>query len=186
MDSLADQFSRMTVTATSPDGQISAEVSWEGRVLSLKFRPGAYHRYTEVTVAHQLAQTATLLWTRQRRYYREIIDATFENPIHDDAPDIDPRQRTYLDRLGKIIAEGASRDNSVRIRTEGMTRWEFTVAEGALRKLPEPEFVTQTSDAVAALLTHHRSQMLLLRDDVYGVVFPDLPWLTDANTPRER
>jgi hypothetical protein len=163
----------LTVTASSPDGQISAEVSWEGQVLSLTFRPGAYRRYTESILSHQLTQLATLLWTRQRRYYREMVDAAFDNPIHDDAVDLGPGRREYRQRLGQIVAEGASADRSIRVRTEGMRRWEFTIAEQTLRRLLEREFVGQLSGAVANLLASHQVQVILLKDEIYGLGLPD-------------
>jgi hypothetical protein len=173
----------MTVTAASPDGQVSAEISWYGEVLSLTFCRDAYRRYIEPVLAHQLAQLATLLWTRQRRYYREIIDATFDHPIHDDAADIDPKRRPYNERLSQITVEAESDDRAIKICTEGMQHWTFTISPGTLSHLPEDEFIARISKAARQVMTAYRGRMLRLREEFYG---PLIPGGIASGDPSER
>src|SRR5262245_26713198 len=107
MGDLADRLACIVVDASSPDQMISPQV--RGQDITVRFQAGAYRRYTESGLAHQLGQLATLTWTRHRRDYLETVDAYFEDPVDDDTPE----GREFQPRLEQLVVTGASGDRSV-------------------------------------------------------------------------
>ena len=168
MSDLASQFASTTITGTSPDGNIKAEVSWDGHIRSLTFRPGTYRDYSEQTLSRQLSRLATLLWTRQRQYYREFINAAFTNPIHDDAPDIDPHRREYRQRRDQIVATGQSADGLIRIRFEAGQHWRVHISEAALQRHTERSILADLSEATTQVVVACKTQVARLKKEIYA------------------
>jgi hypothetical protein len=172
MGDLEDRLARIVVDASSPDGMISARAS--GQDVAVRFQAGAYRRYTESGLAHQLGQLATLTWTRYRREYLETVDAYFEDPVDDDTPE----GQEFQQRLEQLVVTGGSSDRSVSVRSRGLVHWDFMIAAGTVARLPEDEFVTQLTVAVTSLLADHRARVFALRDELFDLGLP--PWARQA------
>jgi hypothetical protein len=165
MGELADRLLGMVVTATSPDGQIGARVSGQGRTVEVSFRPGAYRRYREDALAHQLGQLATLTFTRYRRQEDELVAAAFGGTAHEAGRD------GYQERLRHLVASAAG--DGIEITSRGLASWQVSIGTGLLRRLPEAEFVTALADAVGRLLNRYNAHVLRLKDEVFGLGYPE-------------
>jgi hypothetical protein len=166
MGELADRLLDLAVTATSPDGQVSASVQRQGRAVEVSFRPAAYRRYREAQLAHQLNQLATLTFTRYRRQEDEVLAGAL-GPASADGI----QHRRYRDRLARLVAKSSG--DGIRISSRGLVSWEVTLASGLLRRMPEPEFVTEMVGAVARLLDGYTAQALRLKDEIFDLGYPE-------------
>jgi hypothetical protein len=170
MGDLSDQLARIVVDASSPDGNISAQV--RGRFdISVRFVRGAYGRYVESSLAHQLGQLATLAWTRYRRDYVETVDRFLEEPVTDTGDPGSDRRR-YWERLEELVANGESPGGYLWIRSRALVRWEFTIADGTLRSLAEEAFVAELTGAVTDLIADYRAQVVLVTDELFDLGLP--------------
>lgn len=167
MGEVAERLEDLSVTVSSPDGNIEARVRG-GQARSLRFREGAYPRYTEAALAHQLARTATLLFVGHDRGVQEVMDkAGLHRPRRPSAA-IDEAQRRYLAALPEIYATGVGPRELVRLDATGLMHWRCEIAQGTLRFLSEPEFIAEVMGAGQALLRHHRYETALLRNEHFG------------------
>jgi hypothetical protein len=169
MGELVDRLERLAVEAWSPDGRMAATA--EGRYqVRLRFVSGAYRKYDEVELGHQLAQLATVLWTRYRREYTEIVAA-----FHDDddpATDEEPRDRIFRERLEQLDVSGTSAQGSIALRSRALVRWEVVVTEGTLRRLTEEQFLGELDSAIADILGDYQAQLITLTDELYDIGVP--------------
>jgi hypothetical protein len=157
----------LTVTVSSPDGNIEAQVIG-GQPRSLTFRAGAYQRYTEPTVAHQLARIATLLFVGRDREVQQVMeDAGLHRPRHPSEA-ADEAQRRYLSELPRVYATGQGPRGLVRLEATGLMQWRCDVTEGTVRHLSEFEFVAEVMGAARDLLQNHRYETALLRNEHFG------------------
>lgn len=167
MGEVADQLEDLSVTVSSPDGNIEAQVTG-GQARSLRFREGAYQRYTEAELAHQLARTATLLFVGHDRGVQKIVeDAGLHRPRGPEQA-IDETHRRYLAELPNIYATGLGPREMVRFEATGLVQWRCDIAQGTIRYLSEPEFIAEVIGAAQALLRDHRYETGLLRNEHYG------------------
>jgi hypothetical protein len=164
---VADRLESLTVTVSSPDGNIEAQVIG-GQPRSLTFRADAYQQYTEPTLAHQLARIATLLFVGRDREVRQIIEDAGLHRVRQPSEAADEAQRRYLEEIRQIHAIGMGPRELVRFEATGMLDWRCDIADGTLRYLSEPEFIGEVMGAAQALLQHHRYETALLRNEHFG------------------
>jgi hypothetical protein len=164
---VAERLAGLTVTGTSPDGSISARIL-AGELVELVLRPGAYERYTEPELAHQLARTATLLYIgHEREAQRVMRDVGLHRPT-DPAQAHDEAQRQFLRALQTLSAAGSGPNELVAFEISGMAHWRCQIAQGTLQWLPEQEFLSEVSAAAAELLRHSRFEKALLKNEFFG------------------
>jgi hypothetical protein len=176
---VADRLKDLSVTVSSPDGNIQAQVVG-GRPRPLTFRTGAYKRYTETQLAHQLARTATLLFVGRDRGVQAIMEEAGLHRPRRPSEALDEAQRRYLAALPNIYATGLGPRELVRFETTGLVHWQCTIADGALRYLSEREFVGEVMGAAQKVLDNHRYETALLRNEHFG------SRLADATRERMR
>lgn len=170
---LSDRLAGAVAEAVSPDGQICASVTGAGDAVEVTMRrPGAYERYSDGGIAHQLSQLATLTAARHLRAEREIVaDAFGESMLAGDGVDLDPELRAYRRAVTQLVAWADSDDAQIRLSTRGMVSWQVSLAPGTVRRLAEDEFLAQLHGAVGALFAQWRRKVMVVRDDLY-----DLGW----------
>jgi hypothetical protein len=165
MGELGARLDRLVINAFSPDGNLTSEICNRIKV-DLRFAPGAYARYDAAVLAHQLDQLAALTWTRYRREYLEIAELVLGELRHDGFANA--AEAEFWTRQEQLTVAGASPSGAVSVRSRALVCWRFQIGAGALERLPEPAFVAEVRAAVADLLADHRSQLALLRDELYG------------------
>lgn len=173
MGELADRLDRMIVEATSPDGKITSRVRGQGETIEVAFRPGAYDRYHESGLADQLARLATLTFVRYRRDEQEIVDAALALPVTDDKFEFGSERRRYIEAVKQLVAVGASADEQIEITSRCLVTWEVSIADGALDRWSEREFVAALVGAVDRLLLRYKAQVFALKDEIYDLGYPD-------------
>lgn len=173
MGELGDRLDAMVVQASSPDGQINVSVRGQGELIDIAFRAGAYRRYREEELAHQLSRLATLAFTRYRREEQEIIDAAFGESVNDELSEYGAERRRYNEALERLTAVGASGDGAVQVRTVGLVTWTVSIAPGTLDRCTEQEFLAEARTAVGALLARYQAGVLALKDEIYDFGYPD-------------
>jgi hypothetical protein len=172
MGIMADRLDSMVVTANSPDGQVTATVSKREQV-DIEFRRGAYRRYDERTLEHQLARMATLAWIGYRRGYFEALSAANGETIRGDEEEWDANRRRFQQARAAVVAEGASPTGWIRAEATGLTHWRVRIEDGALTQLTEDEFRSEARGTVAALLMDYDEKMLALKDEFFDLNLPD-------------
>lgn len=153
--------------ARSPDGRIGAEARGKYQV-AVWFAAGAYRSYTEVDLARQLEQLASVVWARYRREYTEIMAAFMNEP----PPELDTDDHLFQQRLEEMTVTGRSADRWITVSSRALVRWEFLISGGALRALDEAGFLTELNSAVTAVLRDYQSQLILLTDQIYDIGLP--------------
>jgi hypothetical protein len=167
MGEVADRLESVTVTVSSPDGNIEAHVVG-GQPRSLTVRAGAYQRYSESDLAHQLARTAALLFVGRDREVQQIMEDAGLHRARQPSEATDEAQRRYLSALPHIYATGQGPRGLVRLEATGLVQWHCDIAEGTLRQLSESEFVAEVMGAARDLLQNHRYETALLRNEHFG------------------
>jgi hypothetical protein len=170
MGELVDRLERLAVEAWSPDGRIAATARGRYQV-QLRFVGGAYRGYADAELGHQLAQLATVLWTRYRREYTEIVAA-----FHDDDDPViedEPRDLVFRERLEQLVVSGTSAQRWIRLRSRALVRWEVTAAEATVRTLTEEQFLGEVDSAVTDILGDYQAQLITLTDEIYDIGVPD-------------
>jgi hypothetical protein len=164
---VAERLEDLSVTVSSPDGNIEAQVRG-AQARSLLFREGAYQRYSEAELAHQLARTATLLFVGRDRTVQEIMEKAGLHRPRRPSEAVDEAQRRYLIELPQIHATGVGPRELVRLEATGLMHWHCEIAQGTLRYLSESEFLAEVMGAGQALLRNHRYETALLRNEHFG------------------
>ncbi len=103
----------------------------------MRFVDRAYGGYTDSHLGHQLSQVATLVWTRYRRDYVEIVDAFLGEPVHVEGAD----DRQFRDRLARLAVSGRSTAGWINVQSRALVHWEVTIKAGAVQALAEEEFL---------------------------------------------
>jgi len=173
MGELADRLDALVVGTTSLDRQITAIVGRGGHRISVAFRTGAYCKYTETSLAHQLTQLATLTFIRYRREYDKTVEVFCPNVSRDDGIEYRPEIQQYRKRLDQIAVSATSPDTtSISLETRALLRTTVVISPGTLRRLPEEEFVTALIATATLLLALYRSEVNMLKDEIFGLGIP--------------
>jgi hypothetical protein len=173
MGVLADRLDRLVFTVHSPDRQISATLSDRDHV-DLRFQPGAYRRYDERALAHQLTRLAVAAWVESQRQYRAVFSEATGEPFSGQKLVRGSMRHRYHGDLTALEAEGWSGSGWVGIWTQGLTHWDVMIMPGAIRSLTQDEFAAELAEAVQSLLTSHRWEVYRLRNEHFDLQLPDL------------
>ncbi|HZE40433.1 MAG TPA: hypothetical protein VE172_16650 [Stackebrandtia sp.] len=188
MPSLQEQLDVLRVEVTSPDNQIKAKISGEADDVALAMRPGAYKRYDEATLEHQLSRLCTLGWTGVRRGYFQALATVYSvtegeaEKMEKNPPDV--RDRDYNKEISEIVAEGRSKGGVVRGRAKGMAFWKVQIRPGTLEKLDEEEFIAECLSALRDVQLDSKRQEILLKDKYFGLNVPMILRVNDD--PRKQ
>jgi hypothetical protein len=168
MGEFSDRLMRLSVQADSPDRLISGMVGGRMQV-EVSLCDGAYRRYTDADLGHQLGQLAAVLWSRYRREYDEVTDAYREDGP---APYEQPEDSDFRERRASLVARGRSRDGRIEASSRGLVRWDVSVTPGTVRALTEAEFLAEVGTAVADILRDWQLKVIVLADEIYGIGVP--------------
>ncbi len=172
MESGSDPLRRLVAAAISPDQRIQARVSG-GDQVEVWFRSGAYPRYDDDALAHQLAQLATRLWVEYRRAYFQALSEAVGETIRGDTPTQSPRTLAFRQELAALPLDVTSPGGWIRIRSEGLVRWQIHLARGACRQLTEDDFLAELDRGYRALITEYYQNVLDLKDRLYDLRRPE-------------
>lgn len=167
---LADRLSQLVVSATSPDGNITAQVR-HGDQVDVRFRPGTFRGYKVRPLEYQLRQLAALTWTKYRREYLDVTELAL-GPLFDDPETMGREDIQLWDRLEQLAVHGVSPTGVVSVRSRALTSWEFTIDDAAFARIREPFLLAELRAAVAATLADYRARVILLKDEIYGLGLP--------------
>ena len=170
MGELTDHLGQIAVEVWSPDGKIGAEARGKHQI-SVWFAPRCFRTYREPALEHQLAQLATLVWTRYRRAYTEIVDAFLGATGRPEQPS-ERDDRLFQERLRQLEVTGVSPGGWVRLRSRALVDWEVALTPGAVRSLTEQEFLAELGSAVHELMSDYQARVILLTDEVYDIGIP--------------
>lgn len=168
MGLVSDRLDKMITEVSSPDQQMSATISERDRV-ELRMRPGAYQRYDERGLAHQLGRLASLAWVEYRRGYLRVVSEATGQPAGDNQTEHDSRRREFQRARAEVSAVGASPSGHIRVVSQGLVHWQVTIRDGALRQLDEERLLAEISTAVQALLTDYYLKMVRLKDEFFDL-----------------
>ncbi len=165
---------RVSAESYSPDGQITATLTGRDQV-RLRLQRGAYGRYGEDDLAHQLSQLATRTWVGyQRNAFAALSEEIGQTVRGDERPDSQQAIK-YRDALAAVTAHGASQDGWIEITSTGLVRWRVRVHDGACTRLREEEFLAEADSALADLLADFYEQRRALRETILGEPRVDPP-----------
>jgi hypothetical protein len=163
---MPDPLDTLTVTVQSPDGNIEADVDRRFGV-TLRFRRGAYHHYTESMLEHQLGQLSRLVWPAYMRKYRAALDEAGRV-----TNDWDPKQRAYRAAMMRIEVSAISDGGYVEVSCTGLERWMFRIRPGTLAQLAEDRLAAEIRSAVADAGAQYQDRAVLLKDEYFGYDLP--------------
>lgn len=167
MGRLAERLAALTVSVSSPDGNIQAR-SRAGELAEITFSPEAYPRYGETELAHQLARTATLLYVGHERAVQQTMEEVGLRRATDPAHARDESQRRFLEAVQKISVTGSGSRELVTFEIAGMASWQCWVAAGTLQQLPEWEFIAEVTEAARAVLQRTSLEKAYLKNEFFG------------------
>ncbi|MEG3636818.1 hypothetical protein [Micromonospora palythoicola] len=163
------------ISASSPDGAIWATTT-DGTDLRITFGYGAYARYTETNLAHQLGRLGQAVWIAFQRSREELHrrrSASFRVVVSPTSPpEPTPAQAAYTEALNRVVATGRSPDGAITVRTTGGLRWTVELADGTLARLGEGAFVSQATAAVQAMLADREKEIAGLKAEFLDLGVP--------------
>jgi hypothetical protein len=166
------------ITTTSPDGQIQARISGPDGI-EVAFRRGAFGRYDEPSLSHQLERLCALSWIAHERARTEQLRRTLGRGVQEFAAEQrypkDERRQQYDADLAEVRAEGTAPSGLIRVQARGMLRWRVDIQPGALRRLGERAFLNELAAAVRALLADRDVKITLIKSRYYDLGVPR-PW----------
>jgi hypothetical protein len=172
MGVLGDRLEAVVVDAASPDRQITASTRSRASSIDVTFRPGAYRRYRDATLAAQLGELMLRLFERLKEEQRKVIDSVVEMPLHDDGEEFGPERAEYRRAVAAVVAEAADDERFIRISVRSLARWHFLIADRTTKRLTELEFLDALRVAVSRVLHSYRAQRFRIKDQVYGLGYP--------------
>jgi hypothetical protein len=170
MAEFMERVRQVSARSSSPDGQIVAMID-PSRRLGLEFTDGAFERYREAMLERQLGALAGRLWIEYQRAYVEVLtDVTGVRPTRSSAAgsDLDPQQRRYREACAAIHCACEVHGGRIRVVTDGLTRWSFSITPGTLAQLSRTEFCRLTQAAAQAAMDGQFDRAREIRDDIYG------------------
>lgn len=185
---LSDRLLSLAVTATSPDGRISATFGDQGSKIELTFRPGEYRQYSETSLAQELSRLAMRVTAGYVRAQTKLIDAAIPDVLHDDAIEYGLEDREFRRSLAGIRTAARSPDGRITVASRALARWAVRIADGTVRTVPEDAFTTGLLTAFREVLTRHQAAVRKLKDEHYGAGIDDTtrrrPGPPERRTPR--
>jgi hypothetical protein len=122
---LGQAIDAMHVTAATPNGQVTGEVTgwYDVRVM---FAPGYPERAGELELALQVQRLARLLFAARMAAYASIVEEHLPQPV---LP-VTEQDRAYDDDVARLESTGSSADGSVHISGVAMTQWVVQIRPG--------------------------------------------------------
>lgn len=164
MTSLGDRLDAIHLRVRVPGTDIEAELRDRTNV-TISFSDGGYEWLAEPGLEHHMARLARLLYTAWVRAYRDALSDAFRSAMGDPP---DQRERDFLAARAQLRECGASSDGRVTISATDMHEITVRIAAGTVRALSEREFVSDTGEAVAALLADRRAKVRELKLRYFG------------------
>ena len=152
----------MTVTVTSPDGNITARLSRRDRV-TVAFRAGSYAEYDAADLARQLGRLLRLLEVGRLRGWRAARSQTGIEAVDHGGTHWDPRRRRYRAAIAELVSEGVSVTELITITAPGFHDFEVHIDQSAFDGVGESEFLAEFAEAVDDLISDRRAQLRRLK-----------------------
>ena len=172
MEATRNPFDAIVVTTQSPDGQIAMRYT-HPRQIGVRFRPGAYDRYTRRELESQLVQVATKLWVAYRRACQAALTEILGFPSSG-GPEGDDEKSLRFERERAVMpAVGESANGEIRVRTTGFVRWDVQISNRALDRLAEGQFCEALAQAAQGLLDDHMTKLHALKNEIFDLRLPD-------------
>ena len=154
VSSLGQAVDAMHVSASTPNGQVTGEVTgWYD--VRVTFAPGYPERVGEEELALQVQRLARLLFAARMAAYDRIVEEHLPQPV---LPVTD-QDRAYDADVARLESTGASADGSVHISGVAMALWAVRIRPGLVDGVG--------GDRVAQLVTEAANACV--RDRVAGV-----------------
>lgn len=169
MSDFGDKLVALTVTATSPDGQITATFGGQGANIGFTFQPGVYKGYSETSLAHELSRLAMRVTATYVRAQTKLIDEEIPDVLHDDGIEYGLEDREYRRRVTAIKAGAKSPDGQISVASKSLARWKVRIAEGAVRRTSEETFKAGLLSAIREVIAQHQFETLKLKDEYYDL-----------------
>ncbi|MFY1686339.1 hypothetical protein [Plantactinospora sp. WMMB782] len=175
MPHIGEYLDNMVVTVDSPDERIRARVS-NYHDVEITFAPGAFDRYDEEQLSHQLARLGVTTWVAYHRArseaYRLSQGLSSDELADAERPSDDPYRRQYEVELNAIEGEGVSAGGAVRVRTYGLMQWNVDIEPGSIRRLGETAFLAELHSAMKSLLSDREMKIIGLKSEYFDIGIP--------------
>lgn len=171
MGIMRDRLDNMVVRVASPDKQIIATLSNRDQV-DVEFRPGAYRRYVDGSLEHQLARLASGVFVGYRRGYFQALGEATGEAIRGDETEHDEARRRFQEARRKVVACGASMGQWLNIETRGMASWRVSMRDGTVATLSQEQFLLELNGCVQDLLIDYYEKLIRLKDEFFGLSLP--------------
>lgn len=154
MTKLTERRERMTITATSPDGNIKVILRRE-RQIRCEFRTAdVFHQYGATDLAMQLSAMLCEMEEGRRRGVRQVYQASGWPVVDPDKPHWDAQRRRYREALREAEARGKSAQGLVLLKSTAVPdRYQVKVHPKAFEELDADGFWNEVYSAYADLRT---------------------------------
>jgi hypothetical protein len=146
------------------------------RTIEITFAPGAFDRYDEEHLSHQLGRLGVTTWVAYHRArseaYRLSQGLSSDELAAAERPTDDPHRRRYEEDLNNIEGEGVSAGGAVRIRTWGLMQWSVDIQPGSIGRLGEAAFVGELHSAMQSLLNDREMKIITLKSEYFDIGIP--------------
>jgi len=165
----------MFATATSPDRRIRATIDRATQV-EVTFADGAYRRYDEDTLGHQLERLGTLARVAYDRaaseeHRRSLGLASDEYADHQRSPQEERRQRYEAD-LAAVEAGGVSPGGWLKVVSRGLLHWQVLIEPGTLRRVNEDGFLSELHSALRTAFAERELEITIIKARYYDLGIP--------------
>jgi len=160
---LDERLAEVVHETSSPDGGAIVTVRGPDDVV-FEFRAGAYGRYDETGLAHQLERLARTVYDRYTGEVNDVIDDYLGG---DGVDDDDAELGEFRTQLDRMVFKATSSRGAIAVATRAFVEWKVGVAPGAL-SLSESEFVAELQSVAAQLRAEQVRQTERARGGVYG------------------
>lgn len=166
MAGIVDSFNKMTITATSPDGNLRGTLTG-GRRFTFGFRPGTFEDYSSGSAELQAGRLISELCAGVRTGSRKILDKHDVEVIESSAL-WDKRRRDYHSEVDQISVAGMSGSRTVRVSAMG-DQVTVKLKPGTWDSMTEHSFTSELAHAATMMRTARKKAILDLKDSHFGI-----------------
>lgn len=156
----------ITVTVTSPDGNIECDLT-DGRNVVVGFAPGSYRRYQEAELARQLGRVLSSLWVAHRRAHLTVLNESSGCAVRGSGSRIDRSSREFTEARETVRAAGRSESGRIVMSSTGLTRWEVRIRPDTVRQVNEEVFLNDLWTGFLAVMSDYRRQLAEVRRQIF-------------------
>ncbi|MGH3662664.1 MAG: hypothetical protein ACRD1T_09640 [Acidimicrobiia bacterium] len=167
MGIFSDLLDGITITAKSPDGNIECDLV-DGRHMEMGFKDGAYKRYSDPALEHQLAGLLTSLWVGHHQARLSVLSEEFDYLPREEHSTADRPSREFAQERKMARAQGRSDSGRITIETVGRSTWSVRVQAGTVSAMDEDGFLQDFWKAFLQTMAEFRHQMAQLKRDKFG------------------